>query len=106
MIANVVGPMSMDVADLDRDGDFDVVVGEHNYKDPATAKLHIFENTDGKGGQWKDHVISIGDEHHDGAILADMDNDGDLDILSIGWRHSPRAALREPGDHATTAGRW
>jgi hypothetical protein len=87
VIANVVGPMSMDVADLDRDGDFDVVVGEHNYKDPASAKLHVFENTDGKGGQWKDHVVSTGDEHHDGAVLADMDNDGDLDIISIGWRH-------------------
>jgi hypothetical protein len=88
VIADVVGPMSMDVADLDRDGDSDVVVGEHNYKDPATAKLHIIENTDGKGDAWQDHVISVGDEHHDGAILADMDNDGDLDILSIGWRHS------------------
>jgi len=87
VIANVVGPMSMDAADLDRDGDFDVVVGEHNYKDPASARLHVFENTDGKGAQWKDHVISIGDEHHDGAILADMDNDGDFDIISIGWRH-------------------
>jgi hypothetical protein len=94
VIAEVVGPMSMDVADLDRDGDMDVVVGEHNYEDPASAKLHIFENTDGRGGQWKDHVISIGDEHHDGAILADMDNDGDLDILSIGWRN-PRVLLYE-----------
>jgi hypothetical protein len=69
-------------------------VGEHNYKDPATAKLHILENTDGRGGQWKDHVISVGDEHHDGAILADMDNDGDLDIISIGWKN-PRVLLYE-----------
>jgi hypothetical protein len=65
-----------------------VVVGEHNYKDPASAKLHVFENADGRGEQWKDHVVSVGDEHHDGASLADMDNDGDPDIISIGWRHS------------------
>jgi FG-GAP-like repeat len=88
VIATVVGPMSLDVADVDRDGDMDVVVGEHNYKDPATAKLHVFENTDGEGKQWKDHIVYTGDEHHDGAIFADMDNDGDLDIISIGWRHS------------------
>jgi len=101
VIAQVVGPMSMDVGDLDRDGDLDVVVGEHNYKNPATAKLHVFENTDGKGEQWKDHIISIGDEHHDGAILADMDNDGDLDIISVGWRHR-RVLLYE--NQAITSG--
>lgn len=83
----VVGPMSLDVADLDRDGDLDVAVGEHNYKDPASARLLIFENVDGRGRQWEMHVVFTGDEHHDGAIIADMDNDGDLDIISIGWRN-------------------
>jgi hypothetical protein len=94
VIATVVGPMSLDVADIDRDGDIDVVVGEHNYQDPATAKLLVFENRDGHGGRWEDHVISKGDEHHDGAVLADIDNDGDLDVLSIGWQH-PRVLLYE-----------
>jgi hypothetical protein len=94
VIATVVGPMSVDVADIDRDGDLDIVVGEHNYADPATAKLHVFENRDGHGGRWEDHVISSGDEHHDGAVLSDIDNDGDLDILSIGWQH-PRVLLFE-----------
>lgn len=87
VIGMPVGPMSMDVADMDRDGDVDVVVGEHNYKDPATARLLLFENLDRSGGEWKTHVVYTGDEHHDGAIVVDIDNDGDLDIISIGWTH-------------------
>lgn len=85
-IGRPVGPMSMDVRDVDGDGDADVVIGEHNYKAPATARLLIFENL-GQGKSWKTHVVHRGDEHHDGAQLADIDGDGDLDILSIGWSH-------------------
>ncbi|MCI0393215.1 MAG: VCBS repeat-containing protein [Acidobacteria bacterium] len=87
MIGTPVGPMSLDVADMDRDGDLDIVVGEHNYQEPAKARLLIFENLDGKGGKWKEHIISTGDEHHDGAVVVDIDSDGDLDIISIGWSH-------------------
>jgi hypothetical protein len=46
---SVIGPMSLDVADMDGDGDLDVVVGEHNTSDPASAAMYIFENVDGKG---------------------------------------------------------
>lgn len=94
LIAEPVGPMSLDVADMDGDGDPDVIVGEHNYKEPATARLLIFENADGRGGQWRQHVVHTGDEHHDGAQVVDIDGDGDLDILSIGWSH-PRVVLYE-----------
>lgn len=31
---------------MDRDGDWDVIIGEHNLANPANAKLYIFENTD------------------------------------------------------------
>jgi len=86
VIANVVGPMSLDVADVDRDGDWDVVVGEHNLSDPSSAKLYVFEN-DGQGTTWTEHVVYMGDEHHDGAQVVDIDGDGDLDIISIGWSH-------------------
>ncbi len=87
VIGMPVGPMSVDAADMDRDGDLDIIVGEHNYKEPATARTLIFENVDGKGGQWKEHVVATGDEHHDGAVVVDIDGDGDLDIISLGWSH-------------------
>jgi hypothetical protein len=94
LIAVVTGPMSLDVGDLDGDGDADVVVGEHDYARPEAARLLIFENLDGRGGTWRQHLVSAGDEHHDGAQLVDIDGDGDLDIISIGWRH-PRVLLYE-----------
>ncbi len=84
---SVVGPMSLDVADMDSDGDLDVVVGEHNLNNSTTARMLILENVDGAGGVWNEHVVYTGDEHHDGAQVIDIDDDGDLDILSIGWGH-------------------
>lgn len=88
LIANVVGPMSMDAVDMDEDSDIDVVVGEHNLQEPDSAHMYVFENLDGKGIYWLKHEVFQGDENHDGAVTVDIDNDGDLDILSIGWGHN------------------
>jgi len=88
VIASIIGPMSVDVADMDADGDLDVVAGEHHLDQPASARLFVFENADGAGEQWLPHLVYTGDEHHDGARLVDIDLDGDLDIVSIGWSHS------------------
>ena len=86
--SEVVGPMSVDVADMDGDGDLDVIVGEHNLVAPESARLFVFENVDGQGETWQPHLVYTGDEHHDGAQVVDIDHDGDLDIVSIGWGHS------------------
>jgi hypothetical protein len=96
LIAKVIGPMSLDAVDMDEDGDVDVVVGEHNLENPASAKLTVFENADGKGVHWIAHLVFMGDEHHDGAVTTDIDGDGDLDIVSIGWGHG-RVLLYENG---------
>ncbi|WP_374688882.1 FG-GAP-like repeat-containing protein [Promineifilum sp.] len=84
VIATVIGPHSLDVGDLDGDGDADVVVGEHNLTNPEEGRVLIFENA---GGSWQQHLVATGHEHHDGAQLADVDGDGDGDIVSIGWGH-------------------
>ena len=84
---DIIGPMSLDAHDLDGDGDFDLVVGEHNKASPTDAKLYWLENQDGMGHSWQKHLVSVGDEHHNGTQLVDLDRDGDLDIISIGWNH-------------------
>lgn len=86
-VAELVGPMSLDLGDLDADGDIDIVVGEHNLKQPTSARLLILENLGG-GAAWRQIEIARGDEHHDGAQLVDIDGDGDPDVISVGWGHS------------------
>jgi len=71
---------NLDVADLDHDGDMDLVSCEHKGKE---YRRLIFEN-DGKGN-FTTHSPDKGHESHLGTQLFDLDNDGDLDMVSIGW---------------------
>lgn len=84
VVATIIGPMSLDVADMDDDGDLDIITGEHFTNNPASAKTYVFEN-DGTAINWIPHVVYTGDEHHVGTQTADFDGDGILDITSIGW---------------------
>ena len=93
VIDTLIGPMSLDCADMDSDGDIDVVLGQHNLRDPPSSRLLVYENQD-RGRAWSPHLVWTGDEHHDGSQAVDIDNDGDLDIISIGWTH-PRVVLYE-----------
>ncbi|MBN1779808.1 VCBS repeat-containing protein, partial [bacterium] len=70
---------SMDIADMDSDGDTDIILAEHR----GTEKLSIWEN-DGAGG-FTENGVDTGKESHLGAQTADLDADGDLDIVSIAW---------------------
>jgi glucose/arabinose dehydrogenase len=78
------GGLSIDAKDFDYDGDIDVAVGEHT----GEKRLILYEN-DGTGETWFPQIVndgSAGIDHRNGSLGADLDNDGDLDIISIGWR--------------------
>jgi len=71
---------NLDVADLDRDGDMDIITSEHK---GSVLNMLLFENN-GKGVFTK-QILDQGKESHLGTLLFDLDQDGDLDITSIGW---------------------
>ena len=71
---------NLDVGDINKNGFNDIVTGEHKGKELRTL---IFAN-DGKGN-FTEHVIDKGKESHLGTRLADLNGNGFLDIVSIGW---------------------
>ena len=71
---------NLDIADLDADGDLDILTAEHKGERLA---LQLWRN-DG-AGRFRESVIDTGKENHLGARAIDIDGDGDLDIVGHGW---------------------
>jgi hypothetical protein len=71
---------NLDLADFDLDGDLDIVTGEHKGKALST-QLWINDGT----GSFRMQEIDRGKESHLGTQAYDLDRDGDLDLVSIGW---------------------
>ncbi len=81
---DVNGSLSVFATDIDFDGDTDIVVGEWI----GDYRLLAFENNLCVDGTFTKRVLNSGipnQEHHDGARVTDLDNDGDLDVVSNGW---------------------
>jgi hypothetical protein len=77
---------SLDAGDVDRDGDVDIVVGEHR---GTTENRMLMLVNEGQLANWTIRALDAQPasqaDHHDGAQLFDLDADGDLDIYSTGW---------------------
>jgi hypothetical protein len=88
MVTQLRSVNSMDVADVDRDGDIDIVIAEHTDQksDGAEDNLTVIYLNRHGGRAWSPGVVERGPHSsHLGARLVDLDNDGVLEIVSIGW---------------------
>lgn len=76
------------VVDWDGDGDVDIITAEHK----GTENPLILFTNDGNGG-FEESVLATGHEMHLSPAVADIDGDGDLDLLACGWDHAEKVYL-------------
>ncbi|MCP3979419.1 MAG: hypothetical protein GY716_08825 [bacterium] len=81
LVADLDRPNSIDVGDVDRDGDIDVLVSASPVFQ-SRDDLSWFENLDGLGTSWAERFIEFNEEFLDSSFLGDVDVDGDLDAVA------------------------
>ena len=88
---------SIGVADLDGDGEMEVICGEHYpfHAYRSRCKLFVYKKADSAGISWKRWTLDDRFEHHDGTKVIEL-SPGRFGIISHGWRDSLYVHLWEP----------
>src|SRR5262249_35178503 len=97
-------------ADIDGDGDLDVIMAlgmDANPNDTGTREIAWYENIgrDGKGTEWKKHVIVGNFDNAFEAIAVDLSGDGRLDVAATSWA-SPNGRVAWFENSGDPKGTW
>jgi hypothetical protein len=80
---------TLQAADIDGDGDNDLVVGQMHTS--AARELFVLFNEDGAGGAWRKELVSAGGMHN--GVVADVDGNGRPEIYGANWTGNPPLRL-------------
>ncbi len=86
-------------ADMDHDGDLDLVTAEmHQSSNPDEVSIYF---NDGQGTAWSQQVVADSGSHN--LRVGDIGGDGDLDIFGANWNDgAPNSAVVEMWENQTT----
>lgn len=70
------------LADIDGDGDLDIAATQRDY---TSGQIHWWENANGSGTSWFEHVVDASYIEPRSITSGDVDGDGDLDLASTSF---------------------
>lgn len=85
VLAAVERAHTLQAADMDGDGDIDLVIGQMHTSDEK--KILLAENLNGRGAEWTIHVIGTGGLHN--GVVADLNGDGRPDLFGANYTGTP-----------------
>jgi hypothetical protein len=98
--ASVERAHTLQAADLDADGDTDVVVAQMHTS--SAGEVFWMENLDGGATSWTRRAIATGGLHN--GVVADVGGDGDWDLFGSNWTGNPPVRLFENLSSAAPSG--
>lgn len=89
-------PHSLDVGDLDGDGELELVCGEHDPFQPyrSRCRLYVYKKADPHGTAWLRYTLDDRFEHHDGSKIVEL-APSRMGIISHGWKDTRYVHLWE-----------
>jgi len=96
LVDKVRCPHSLDIGDLDGDGEPEIVCGEHDPFKPyrSRCRLFVYKKVEPQGRAWFRYTLDDRFEHHDGTKIFEV-APGRMGIISHGWTDSRYVHLWE-----------